>query len=112
MISEYEHVFFALKNGKKPFEEWYSSITDKVLKTQVLNRLTRIKAGSFGDCKSVGDGVYELRIHYAAGYRLYFATRGEKLILLSTSSKAKQDEGIEQSKKYWKEFQEKLDEKT
>lgn len=112
MIGEYEHMFFALKNGKKPFEEWYSSIKDKVLKTQVLTRLTRIKAGNFGDCKPVGNGVHELRIHYAAGYRIYFATQDEKLILLSAGNKAGQDEGIGQAKKYWKEFQGKLDEKT
>jgi putative addiction module killer protein len=50
--------------------------------TRILIRIRRVSLGNFGDVKSVGEGVYELRIDYGAGYRVYFIRKGEALVVL------------------------------
>ena len=49
-------------NGKSPFEDWVSSLRDKSAKAKIFTRIDRMKFGNFGDCKSVGQGVFELRV--------------------------------------------------
>ncbi len=100
----YTYELYSLKNGKKPFEEWLSSLRDRALRVQVLTRLTRIKAGNLGDYKGLGDGLYELRIHYGAGARIYFAVRHECLIILLGGYKSKQGADVEKARKYWEEY--------
>ncbi len=56
----------------------------------------------FGDIKSVGDGIRELRINYAKGYRVYFRVKGERIILLLIGGdKSTQRKDIEKAKKVW-----------
>ena len=53
-----------LQNGLVPFDEWFDSLRDRRMQAAVDARLTRVRAGNFGDCKSVGGGVFELRIEF------------------------------------------------
>lgn len=65
--------------------------------------------GNSGDCKSVGDGVYELRIHYESGFRIYFAEQEKTIVLLLMGgSKKTQVKDIQKAKNYWHEFQERF----
>lgn len=73
MESTIEIKLLETDEGKVPFEEWYDSLRDKVTKVRVRRRLDRIELGNFGDTESVGEGIYELRLHFGAGYRVYFA---------------------------------------
>jgi len=62
-------------------------------------------SGNFGDCKSVGDGVAELRVDVGAGYRVYYARHGRDIvILLCGGDKRTQDGDIQMAKRYWAEF--------
>jgi putative addiction module killer protein len=63
------------EQGKAPFEAWLSSIRDSKTRQRILTWLNRVQNGSFGDCKSFGDGVSELRLMFGAGYRIYFGCK-------------------------------------
>lgn len=65
------------------FNDWLDNLRDRQAYSRILQRLDQIKInGNFGDHKSVGDGVSELRIHAGAGYRVYYTQRGGRLIIL------------------------------
>lgn len=101
--------FFRTNNGKEPFSEWLSSLKDTVTRAHITNRLNRCMLGHYGDCKSIGDGLYELRIHYGAGCRVYFAEYGQTvLLLLLGGNKRSQERDILKAKQYWQEFKEKF----
>lgn len=58
-------------------------------------RIDRAEDGNFGDCESIGAGVFEMRIHYGPGYRVYFVSRGvDIVILLAGGDKATQSKDI------------------
>ncbi|MFY9221438.1 MAG: type II toxin-antitoxin system RelE/ParE family toxin [Blastocatellia bacterium] len=94
-------------DGKIPFNEWLSSIKDTRLKNEVRNRLDRVLLGNFGDHKSVGNDVYELRIKYGAGYRIYYAeTETTIVLLLCAGDKSSQSEDIKNAKLFWQDYKE------
>ncbi len=61
---------FVEHNGKAPFEEWMDTLRDKPTKARIFSRIDRLRLGNFGDCEPVGDGVFELRIHFGSGFRV------------------------------------------
>jgi putative addiction module killer protein len=71
-----------LQNGLVPFDEWFDSLRDRRMQAAVDARLARVRAGNFGDCKSVGSGVNELRIAFGPGLRIYYGLHGAKLVVL------------------------------
>lgn len=80
----------------KTFSNWLKSL-DHQARAKVLDRLVRMSAGNFGDHKSVGKGVSELRINYGPGYRVYYTVRkdGTVVILLGGGTKKRQGKDIE-----------------
>jgi putative addiction module killer protein len=64
------------------FAKWLLSIKDLRAQLAVARRIERASAGNFGDIKSVGEGVSEMRIDMGAGYRVYFTVRQRKLVFL------------------------------
>jgi putative addiction module killer protein len=97
---------FVARSGRSPFEQWMRSLRDKQTKARILTRVDRVRLGNFGDCESVGGGVYELRIHFGPGYRVYFGLDGENIVLLLCGGdKSTQVRDIESAKDYWREYQ-------
>jgi putative addiction module killer protein len=91
------------------FSRWFKKFNDLTAKTNILTRFDRVKLGHLGDVDSVGGGVFEMRFHGGAGYRVYFSRRsnGEIILLLGGGDKTSQDNDIKQAKKLnKKEFQE------
>ncbi len=80
----FELEYYVKDNGKVPFKEWLDALTDVAARAKIRIRLDRVRLGNLGDCRSVGEGVYELRIDYGPGYRLYFAKEDQRIILLLT----------------------------
>ncbi len=64
------------------FSEWVNSLRDLRAVARIDARIGRLRLGNFGDAKSVGDGVSELRIDCGPGYRVYFTRRGEAVVIL------------------------------
>ncbi|GAA0572227.1 type II toxin-antitoxin system RelE/ParE family toxin [Caenispirillum bisanense] len=64
------------------FDRWLSRLRDRQAKARILKRLRAAELGRFGDCKAVGEGVFEMRVHAGPGYRLYYMRTGEVVYLL------------------------------
>ena len=74
---------------------WLTRLRDKRAKAQILVRIDRIEEGNFGDHRSVGGGVSELRIDVGQGYRIYYTIRRQRVvILLCGGDKASQQRDI------------------
>ncbi|HEX7887336.1 MAG TPA: type II toxin-antitoxin system RelE/ParE family toxin [Phenylobacterium sp.] len=64
------------------FSKWLANLRDRAGAAVIARRARRISQGAFGDAKSVGDSVSELRIDYGPGYRVYFTRRGAEVVIL------------------------------
>jgi putative addiction module killer protein len=75
-------------------------------KAKILVRIQKMEQDEhFGDCETVGDGIRELKINYAKGYRVYFReTDGKIIILLIGGDKSTQQRDIERAKEIWNEL--------
>ncbi|MFA6550909.1 MAG: type II toxin-antitoxin system RelE/ParE family toxin [Patescibacteria group bacterium] len=97
------------ENGKLPFIEWLESIKDLIIKARIKNRIARIELGNFGDCKPIKAGIYELRLHFGSGYRVYFGKINNSIVLLLCGGdKSSQIKNIKQAIQYWKNFKKSL----
>ena len=104
MPIEQEVRVYARADGSEPFTQWLRGLRDGATRNRIRQRIARIRLGNFGDARSVGDGVYELRIHFGPGYRMYFGRNGaEIVILLCGGDKGSQDRDIERAKEYWRD---------
>ena len=90
---------FQIKRSRA-FLRWYDRLRDHHGKKRIDERIVGLERGDFGDARSVGDGVLELRIHVGPGYRVYFTRRGDTLILLLCGGdKGSQPRDIERAKR-------------
>lgn len=106
VMIEIDIEIYEASNGKRPFEEWIKDIREIHTRAKVLTRIDRMKMGNFGDCKTLQDGVCELRIHYGSGIRIYYGKIGNTLILLLCGGdKGSQEKDIAKAKVYLKDFQ-------
>ena len=99
---------YQTESGREPFNEWLSTIRDIETQARIRARLERLEDGNLGDSQSVGEGVFELRIHFGAGYRIYFGQIGNAIILLLCGGdKSSQRRDIKRAKTYWLEYKRK-----
>ncbi|MGB8475786.1 MAG: type II toxin-antitoxin system RelE/ParE family toxin [Candidatus Acidiferrum sp.] len=93
--------------GRDLFDEWLSGLADSLTQAKVAVRIDRLAAGNFGDCKPLRDGLWELRIDWGPGYRVYYTlTNRECVLLLSGGEKRKQAADIERARRYLKDYRE------
>ena len=87
------------------FSKWLRKLADQRAKARIAERIDRLRNGNFGDAKSVGEKVSELRIDYGPGYRVYFTRSGATIvILLCGGDKSSQAKDIAKAKKLVKEL--------
>ena len=92
------------RGRSSPFSDWLGSLEDPRAVAIMRARLNRIRLGNFGDCRSVGGGVQELRIDYGPGFRVYFGRRSSLVLLLLGGRKKSQARDIEAAQKLWREY--------
>ena len=89
------------------FDAWFESLRDKQAARRIQARIDRAEDGNFGDHKSVGGGVFEMRIHHGPGFRVYFTLRGmEVVILLAGGDKSSQAEDIQTAQEQARQLKE------
>jgi putative addiction module killer protein len=93
--------------GKDVFDEWLTSLRDARAQARIATRINRLAAGNLGDCKSLRQGLYELRIDWGPGYRVYYAMGGKAcVLLLCGGDKRKQGSDIERALRHLKDYKE------
>lgn len=102
-----EVVRYITAAGKDVFGEWLESIDDQKTVAKILVRIDRLEAGNFGDCKPLRSGVWELRIDWGPGYRVYYGRVGRQcVLLLCGGDKSRQSRDIDRAVEYWNDYRE------
>lgn len=87
------------------FSRWFRSIKDRRAKFRIQARIDRLHTGYFGDTKSIGGGLLELRIFYGPGYRVYFTHKNDVLFLIFGGDKNSQQKDIAVAKQLIKQIE-------
>jgi putative addiction module killer protein len=91
--------------GTDVFEEWFDSLSDAKAEARIAARIARLAAGNFGDCKPLMEGVWELRIDWGPGYRVYYAMIGRMcVLLLCGGDKRRQSADISRAIAFWNDY--------
>ncbi|MGD1073818.1 MAG: type II toxin-antitoxin system RelE/ParE family toxin [Bryobacteraceae bacterium] len=107
---EYLLRYYVSADGKRPFEEWLRTLPDRNAAARVQVRLERLGLGNFGDARSPGKGLSELRIDVGPGYRVYFMVEGQSVVvLLCGGDKATQQKDIRRAREYLTDYQRRTD---
>jgi putative addiction module killer protein len=94
-------------SGRDVFGEWLAGLRDTRTKAKIVARLDRLSAGNFGDCKALRGGLFELRINWGPGYRVYYALVDRVcVLLLCGGDKRKQSSDIKRALEYLKDYRE------
>lgn len=87
------------------FSKWLSKLKDLKGKVSILRRIGRMKFGNFGDHKSVGNNISELRITTGPGYRVYYTIQNDEIVvLLIGGNKSSQSDDIKKANEILKEL--------
>jgi putative addiction module killer protein len=80
------------------FRKWLLRLQDRKARARILTRLDSAVLGNFGDCQFIGEGVYEMRINFGPGYRVYYTRRAQLVyLLLVGGDKSTQKRDIQQA---------------
>src|SRR5262249_54430386 len=94
-----------IESGSSPFERWLDSVQDANARLRILVGVRRLADPAYANFKSVGGGVFEVRIFYGPGYRIYFAPNGDEIVvLIAGGTKKDQGQAIYEAKALWKKF--------
>jgi putative addiction module killer protein len=93
--------------GKDVFDDWLTQLADARAQAKIATRINRLATGNFGDCKALRQGLYELRVDWGPGYRVYYALAGrERVLLLCGGDKRKQASDIARALEYLQDYKE------
>lgn len=92
------------EKGNSPYSKWFNRLNSTAA-VKVVTAIHRMEQGNFSNVKGVGAGVYEYRLVFGPGYRIYFGKDGDRLvILLAGGTKKRQDTDIASAKEYWSDY--------
>jgi putative addiction module killer protein len=97
---------YVAESGQDVLGDWLAKLKDARTRAKIAARIARLSAGNFGDCKPLRDGVWELRIDWGPGYRVYYAMLERTcVLLLCGGDKRKQPADIKRAIEYWNDYQ-------
>jgi putative addiction module killer protein len=89
---------------RSPYGAWFDSLNTSAA-AKVAVAITRLARGNFSNVKGVGGGVYEYRVDFGPGLRIYLGKDGERLvILLAGGTKKRQQKDIEDARARWQDY--------
>ena len=96
---------YRTSSGKEPFTEWLDSIRDKTTRGRIKKRMDRVENGNMGDYRRLGTNLYELRLNFGPGYRIYYSiyfteSDSKTILILCAGDKSSQTRDIERAKEY------------
>ena len=86
------------------FRRWIRSLADRVAVARINARLRNVSLGNIGDTRTVGDGLFEMRIHHGPAYRLYCLRDGDTVVALCGGDKRSQQRDIERAGRLAKDW--------
>jgi putative addiction module killer protein len=90
--------------GRSPFAVWFNGL-DGPAAAKITVALTRLGMGNISNAKSVGAGVFDLKVNFGPGYRVYFGKDGDEIvILLGGGTKKRQRRDIEAARDCWQDY--------
>ena len=105
LLELYRIVLYKSENNSVPFEDWFSKLSDTKTRAIIKARLNRIRIGNFGDVRAIGSGIYEIKINYGPGYRIYYGQHLKSIIvLICGGNKSTQSRDIEKQLNIGKSF--------
>ncbi len=108
-IGEVMHVktveIYTTATGREPVTEWLACLKDKGVRVRIEDRLVQVEEGHFGDYASIGEGVFEMRLFFGPGFRIYFAQyKAYVVVLLCGGDKNTQTRDIKKAKEILEGF--------
>jgi len=98
---------YVTATGKDVLGGWLAELKDARTRAKIVARIDRLSAGNFGDCKALGSGLFELRIDWGPGYRVYYALVGKAcVLLLCGGAKSRQGSDIRRALEYLNDYKE------
>ncbi len=91
-------------NGCSPFDKWFLGLNN-IAAAKITKAIYKLELGNFSNVEGVGSGVYEQKIDFGPGYRVYFGKDGDEIvILLCGGTKKRQANDIRVAKEYWQDY--------
>ena len=104
VLVEIQHYLTA--SGKDLYQQWLDDLKDLKARVVIQRRIDRVVNGNFGDHRFCEEGVWELKIDFGPGYRVYYAQAGTTIVLLLCGgSKGTQSADIKEVVRYWRDYQ-------
>jgi len=98
-IREYIH-----PDGRSSYAKWFNRLNAPAA-AKVATAIVRMEQGNFSNSKGIGEGIFECRVDFGPGYRIYFGKDGDALvILLGGGTKKRQQKDIVNAKRLWQEY--------
>ena len=97
-------LLFQSSTGIAPFSKWLRGLSDQRGRAIIRARLNRLVFGNFGDCRSLGGGLFEVRIDFGPGYRVYATFEDDSVVLLCGGDKGSQKRDIARARRFLKEW--------
>jgi putative addiction module killer protein len=99
-------VEYTTDSWRKPFAEWLLRLKDRKGRAVILRRINQAEEGNFGVYRDLHGGLFELKIDFGPGYRVYFGIDGDAfIVLVCGGDKGGQERDIAAARRYWEDYQ-------